>query len=822
MHRRLKIYLAFIFVILNVSPIQLFVINEEFSFDLSQILHTFRACLIHLIEYDIKSLSPNEDVLMSMSPGYFMTPVADKLPIALSRHLWIQDFAKDLFHGAPTGLFCNRKYYNLAFWESEFKFKPYFPPNQKCSVQVHIILCNKWELIPLENSLGSSFRDLRRLWAPFSFKDMIYQFRTTPDVPLAQFKDGLFQALVTRNIERDNWFQWGVDIDRSTKFRSGDPYFHPPIVANDNLKIVYILKGDVLESDPVCDFEVYMISTEEQTWEIIKQVAPTVNQILLRKVENFLELQAIKLDHSLFSMASGKLVWQDLTRGYTSKGNHGANKKKTYGFLENIAGHSLTCTLVSVIARNFTCQLPVQVLRGTYELGDALHLGVEIAPNGEFAISDETYMSFITCSGAAQMNRSFKELFSIYDIQTWMFLIITCFLTVAVIIIMKRSKILNTGNEKFQNVDVAMFPLRVLLEQGSNLPDFCKSIKNRRVGRILSNFVPLWLLLAIVLSNGYRGENIGRLIAPIKTQLINKFGQLIEGKYTIYSTNMLDTLIGNMLTDDKGHRMNKTTLSNAALMQMRDSVLEYIMPALKTMNGRVDNRILETLYLPQVYETIVDWQKRVPKSFNKAHSLFYSLINLVYFPMTLAESINLMETSSFLERISFCNSTALAMERHEINLVKNSFILDLWNKNKSTQSWKHVSVGKDEFFHGRKGFVPKGISWPVEKASKQFRMLDESGVSRKFVKWREWIHTHQDFARVKQIEMEERVKRISLQDNIHVVFFLFLGFIALDIICLQVEVAFSKKQEIRNMPRHFITLKTQSKLFQKIKRTVSI
>jgi len=149
-----------------------------------------------------------------------------------------------------------------------------------------------------------------------------------------------------------------------------------------------------------------------------------------------------------------------------------------------------------------------------------------------FPIHEET-LKWVSC-GHGQGKLSILELISSYEALVWVAIIITIiscpliFMEIDRWLLIVRSKSVFERKNKIQ--DYIFNFLSPLVEQ--NMKGITVSVDKSLLLRMC---IGLYLLMAIILSNGYKGVSIRKLIAPVPPISFNTFEELVLNKYVILS-----------------------------------------------------------------------------------------------------------------------------------------------------------------------------------------------------------------------------------------------------------------------------------------------
>ncbi len=141
--------------------------------------------------------------------------------------------------------------------------------------------------------------------------------------------------------------------------------------------------------------------------------------------------------------------------------------------------------------------------------------------------SNDLGIRYVTCSSVLgkQWIFSFSGFFSAFDLNTWLFLLLCGSTTGICFLLFLEPK---EVSDKFWHL---IFSLIILLDQSFTLS--FKRFKNKN-GHIVPIYLT-WILVGIILSCGYRGANIGKLISPIPDEIFETVDQAITHNLTFYA-----------------------------------------------------------------------------------------------------------------------------------------------------------------------------------------------------------------------------------------------------------------------------------------------
>ncbi|OXA38338.1 hypothetical protein Fcan01_26899 [Folsomia candida] len=141
---------------------------------------------------------------------------------------------------------------------------------------------------------------------------------------------------------------------------------------------------------------------------------------------------------------------------------------------------------------------------------------------------DQQLFCFLTCSGTSIASYNFQAYITMYDNISWSFALVLCFLSSILLWLGLNVTLPKEATWKKGNWD---WPFRVLLEQG--VDNICEQSGLKRIAtRIM---LGAWFVMGVILSNGYRGNNIYELTSPLKISGPRTISDLVKAQVEIYS-----------------------------------------------------------------------------------------------------------------------------------------------------------------------------------------------------------------------------------------------------------------------------------------------
>jgi len=186
--------------------------------------------------------------------------------------------------------------------------------------------------------------------------------------------------------------------------------------------------------------------------------------------------------------------------------------------------------------------------------------------NGVYALLHErTFFTFLSCSTPISEAISISGLISVYDFKIWILIVVFMLLWPLIISFVENNF---SFKNVVQDIDAVFLGFMILLEQ-SHIRTVNKSKKGA-----LYVFCGCAILVSIVLSNAFKGENINKISSTLKTIQFSTIDQLMENGYDIYCT---ESFISKNDTHDYSqieYQMMKKPLS--VLPSKLKKVVEYV------------------------------------------------------------------------------------------------------------------------------------------------------------------------------------------------------------------------------------------------------
>lgn len=254
--------------------------------------------------------------------------------------------------------------------------------------------------------------------------------------------------------------------------------------------------------------------------------------------------------------------------------------------------------------------------------------------------------SFVSCSKSTKFDSlSISGFTSAFGFKTWIF---ASFISILTIMFLRRYY-----NNSIWNSFI--FPFNIFLEQEFSLEER----KNRY-------FVLIWLLMGIILSNGYKGDNITMLTAPISKLKVQTFEDLLSQNFSLQS------------------QLEKS------FVKMHQEFLELALDMKQLPGINLTNEIaIDDITKNFTGETI--FANTYSSSATRNTSLLYKIWIRLIKPRTLFQAMRSLNYNSTIEKLSKCSKVAY-IDSHQ--KVFEAFVRLQTSKEKTKE--KEIVMPKSE------------------------------------------------------------------------------------------------------------------------------
>lgn len=354
--------------------------------------------------------------------------------------------------------------------------------------------------------------------------------------------------------------------------------------------------------------------------------------------------------------------------------------------------------------------------------------------NGKFASYQEVAFQFITCDGIKQIGSrvSFNGYVAAFDVWTWTLLLSSVLVTPIIIDVLSKSSH-SIGKQRSLQCLMLSF-VKSLLEQGDSWLTNPKTSFTYPIAMT-------WMLMSIVISNAYKGDNITSLTSPNRPKLVETYQDLLDGGFNIYGKTYSPTTV-DVFTDLAPHEISvKCTEIGNAMGELLDF----------TSSKGQD-------------EFIRFYQK---------------LSNNIHLPPRIFELIKSGPSISYVDEISNCSKSALTLRVGEI---EEMFLL---LKTRQISGGTAV-IGKEQLLKDSVGFILK--YWTTSKVLVAFSALVHSCIYSKWIdvsKFQKLLALRKLVAKVDQ----EKLKwtGIGIGGNMVTIYYFWFGMLSVAAVMLYCE-----------------------------------
>lgn len=365
-----------------------------------------------------------------------------------------------------------------------------------------------------------------------------------------------------------------------------------------------------------------------------------------------------------------------------------------------------------------------------------------------------TNLRFISCGGSrGKQPILFSELVNVYDKYVWIFLLFSCF---SLSFILRR-----IYEQKLSFQKYFLNTLYLLVEQNNKIFNCVKTKASIRFA------VCCFALATMVLSNGYRSENMYNITKFRKLIPYERFQELLDNNFTIYSrSSYIYFNAGSLFARTHGAFPNLTTVNSHYLAY--SPMYQYILS--------VTSELYELMMAITGYNEAID--VIFSKLFNNTslHPKIESIVASTFYPFTNistllpASSISgLRETAwnlehKYLKSFLFdCNKSALVIPEDLANELGRELLL---------MNMPHVYMGKEIYSGMRLSLFFKGWIQPI--VLRRLKFIKESGV---WDWWPRFILSSKQFD-IKESYSRKEVETPNMKGNIVLLFILLMGCLA--------------------------------------------
>ncbi|CAL8102332.1 unnamed protein product [Orchesella dallaii] len=678
---------SFIIFLISLAPQT----GNTFPLNLSPYLKLFVSCTVHIISYEYQNENHQAE--------YEFQPDIEPLNFPIIKSVYNVTKLRDNDNFYNAIFVCNNNWYSLSPKQG-FKFTSQ-PLNLKCAVQIYIELCpnlsftsNAGDFInaPLYPEDHGSIISLHRSYYDIYARRERKNGKFTVDKNVVGFKSGIFQIAITRTL--NSVLDWGKSWD---KLRTRLEYH---TLTNPSMRLFFIVRKNTRSNKTI--ISVFKLKTRKYTNYV------TIKRMLDKmKLDNFKTFSDLEL-YEYNSKSYANLVWKISTANNNNiEFGVATDRNKKGGFKRKYP--NANSELLNIFSPNFSV-VPItsQAQYEAFSTGPDNNPRFYLKEFSPFVVRRTEDMRFLTCDGAKYGNLDASGYHSAYDRQTWIAVGLSC---IATIVIIAKFGPWARDNTFFRFTKACLEILQVLTEQEAKLVD--KSRNNTCLRCICT----VWILMGIILTNAYKGKNIGDLTAPIKLNLLTRSEQLIDLNFTIYSANVFSGFIP--IVDMHGEEFAREVIENFDFVPY----IEEIEVKEAVLGGFFASKFDFAYLFPNSSKVIRNVNKEIRRRIHRPKSIKatkHFTIDFVY------------------KSLSACNKTAVVHSLFSLLLMREKLrVMNVMMFKKGhTKFINYLSIGKDSLMTWWEGWDLQNIPWPAEKVTQRLRLLSDSGLTHV---WGEWI-----------------------------------------------------------------------------------
>ncbi|OXA49348.1 hypothetical protein Fcan01_15389 [Folsomia candida] len=360
---------------------------------------------------------------------------------------------------------------------------------------------------------------------------------------------------------------------------------------------------------------------------------------------------------------------------------------------------------------------------------------------------DQQGFIFLTCSGSTMAGYNFQAYISIYDRISWSFILALCLLSSSLLWLGLNLTLPKEARWKTGSWD---WPFRVLLEQGVATINEQPGLK-RFTTRIM---LGAWFLMGVILSNGYRGNNISELTSPLKISGPSTISDLMEARIIkVYSR----------LGENEEAQMKSSFPEYCRGDSYPDMIRSLSLPDWKEdvyqafKNQTVLPRCMSQLGADTIFADDIERHAKLKNMIEKTNKQGSWIHITLQSPCSSMSSVS-TPFSSILNAIQSCNRTSFIGWDSEVRLIRMLYYERYPEKN-------------------------------IFKVLRMFGLIESGLVSewRAIHEFNQVLKIHSGEKNKSRVDNRRRVKTLAIGDNIVTVFYLLLICIGVPMISFLVE-----------------------------------
>lgn len=354
-------------------------------------------------------------------------------------------------------------------------------------------------------------------------------------------------------------------------------------------------------------------------------------------------------------------------------------------------------------------------------------------------------LKFVACGERDRQTIGIHEFASAYDAIVWL-LIFICGLTLAGVM-----TCLNNFNLFLFSFNVTL-SVKVLLEQGSPYP--ASILKAGRIQIVAGIF----LFTGVILSNGYKNTNVYKMTTPRKLVLYQKFVELVQDKFEIFSRS--SSSVGYFHDLDRPIDFSDLQMLQQQLNVVNNGNVRVTSEVLQvSLNSRIRSRPLDLVLessrlhpkVKMIYSEVVQQGKLDIRIRGDYTSTTEDVTNF-------KSRFYRTETDLLLNLLEKCDKTAIVMPQQKCRELARMT---------TRKTYKPVSVGVESYnnvttMFTLTGIIPSGVI-------RRMRRIYESGI------WTWWSYIYQGHHTSNIASSQILKKKPGMAGNIRRIFHLLAG-----------------------------------------------
>lgn len=377
-------------------------------------------------------------------------------------------------------------------------------------------------------------------------------------------------------------------------------------------------------------------------------------------------------------------------------------------------------------------------------------------------------MRFVTCNPKGVETLPYSQLFAVFDVHIWECILLSM-LSLSVLLMVMEQNPLMAKLKAGKIHDHFFSTVKVLVEQEYPFPAKITGITRLRL------LIGAYLLMGVVLSNGYKNTNVFILISPRKPALYRTFHDLMEERnFSVFSRSILgfmNTELYQWIHEWNDPEKKHGTSHYTTLWRLFESQIEYSKNYLQhdiyftsTLNTEVADRTTFYSKLVPVYNHTVAALNQLVVAENID---IFSNTKIQAYAKWLIRS---KEDETIYQELGTCKNSAFVLEDKECHVFASKLQRENFNR--------VVSVGEETYFNQHVIFNLKGIINPA--IIKRINSVNSAGIWTKVAR-----NGSVPFSLNSDVPFV--AKQASLSGNIFVVFLVLFSGLSTSLISLLLE-----------------------------------